>query len=202
VDASIPEIAMRFPLPPSVGSEVRRYGFHGLSYQYIVDTYEVARRGNVVVAHLGSGASLCALHDGISIDTSMGMSPLGGLMMGTRPGDLDHEQSGLLGVSGTTADVRVLEQRYESDERARTAIDLFTYIARKQIGGMIAALDSIDALIFTGGIGEHSRLVRDTICVGLTLAGIGSHVPVHVLATDENRAIARHVYGVLSSPRS
>lgn len=234
---TMPKLATLIPLPSSLGPEVRRYGFHGLSYEYIVSSYEMARDGRVVIAHLGSGASLCAVRDGISVDTSMGMSPLGGLMMGTRPGDLDpgvtlyllehgwtarqitavlNEGSGLLGVSNVSADVRTLQERYESDERAALALDLFCYTACKHIGSMLAVLNGLDTLIFTGGIGENSAFVRAKICEGLGFAGVvldhakneagnenissrDARTRTLVLATDENRMIARHVQSILTA---
>lgn len=235
--STMPALATRLPLAASLGPEIRRYGFHGLSYEYIVNTYDVARRGKVVIAHLGSGASLCALRDGKSVDTTMGISALGGLMMATRPGDLDpgvilyllrrgfgegqirltlNRKSGLLGVSELSADARVLEERYGSNERATLAIDLFCYIACKQLGSMAAALAGLEALIFTGGIGEHSALVRSLICERLRFAGVSldraknetgdsdisaaeSRVRIHVFPTNENLILARHTYRVLTS---
>jgi acetate kinase len=190
---ALPEIARRFPLPTSVGDGVRRYGFHGLSYEYLVSALEDARRGKVVMAHLGSGASMCALRDGKPADTTMGMTPLGGLMMGTRPGDLDpgilvylverglnagelsdllYRKSGLLGVSETSSDVRELAGRSASDARAAFALDLFVYQARKQLGAMIAALGGLDTLVFTAGIGEGSPDIRGRICDAFAFMGI------------------------------
>jgi acetate kinase len=233
--ATMPQLAKTLPLPASLGHEVRRYGFHGLSYEYIVSSCEAASQGKVIVAHLGSGASLCALRDGKSADTTMGISALGGLMMGTRPGDLDpgvllyllergwsaeqvnrtlNEESGLLGVSGLSADVRTLEEQYQTDDRAALALDLFCYLARKQIGSLLAVLDGLDTMIFTGGIGENSALVRRKICADLGFAGVTldiakneanatdistkeSRARVMVVHTDENRMIARHVYRIL-----
>jgi acetate kinase len=238
--AALPKIATRFPLPESVGPEVRRYGFHGISYEYIASQYDVARRGRVVAAHLGSGASLCALRDGVPLDTTMGISPLGGIMMGTRPGDLDpgvllyllgagwnperlgrtlNEESGLLGVSGSTSDMRALTEQYDSNPRAADAVDLFAYVATKHAGALIAVLGGIDTLIFTGGIGEHAPLVRAKICERLGFAGValdprrneageqrispeGSRAGVFALPTDENLTIARHVFHTLHTRRA
>lgn len=189
----MPPHAKRLPLPGSLGPELQRYGFHGLSYEYVVSALEEARAGRVVIAHLGSGASMCALSEGQPRDTTMGFSPLSGLLMGTRPGDLDpgvvlhltergwsaaaltdllYERSGLLALSETTGDVRALLQRSASDPRAAFAIEMFVYSARKQLGAMIAAIGGLDTLIFTGGIGEHASIIRAGICEPFAFAGI------------------------------
>ena len=190
---TMPEIAARFPLAYDLWNEgVRRYGFHGLSYEYIVDALGKAARGRVIIAHLGNGASLAAVRDGKSVDTTMGFTPTGGLMMGTRSGDLDpglllylvnekhydaakledavNHAAGLLGVSGVSSDMRTLEGSREP--RAALAREMFCYILRKHIGAMAAALGGIDTLVFTGGIGEHDAAVRWNACSGLAHLGI------------------------------
>ena len=188
----MPEIARRYPLP-AIDPLVRRYGFHGLSYEYIVSTG--VARGRCIVAHLGSGASMAALSEGKPIDTTMGFTPLGGIMMGTRPGDLDpgvllffmrsgaapavdalaallNEKSGLLGVSETTSDMRSLLAASSSDRRARAAVDLFVYIALKHAASLAAVLGGLDTVVFTGGVGERAAPVRAGICRGLAHLGV------------------------------
>jgi acetate kinase len=208
---SLPEVARRFPLPASVDAlGVRRYGFHGLSYEWT--TSELSLPGRVVIAHLGNGASMCAVKDGVSVDTTMGLTPAGGFMMGTRSGDLDpgvvvflletmsreqigrlvDHESGLLGVSGTTSDMKTLLA--SEDPRARLAVEMFCYQARKSVGALAAVLGGLDALVFTGGIGEHAAEIRDRICGGLAHLG---RFAVHVMAADEERVIARHVRRLL-----
>ncbi|NOS88737.1 MAG: acetate/propionate family kinase [Methylococcaceae bacterium] len=231
---SQPAVAQAFALPRQfTDAGIYRYGFHGLSYDYIagllptIDASLGAAR--VIVAHLGNGASLCALHKGQSIATTMSFSPLDGLVMGTRCGSLDasvvlylqdhyqmdvraiedllYHQSGLLGVSGISGDMRVL---LASDHpHAQEAIALFVYRIAREIGSLAAALGGLDALVFTGGIGEHAPAIRaligaQTAWLGLTLdagrnaAGVAcissfdSAVSAWVLATDENAVIARH----------
>jgi acetate kinase len=175
-----PPIARRLPLPPDLDPLLERYGFHGLSYEYIVSQLDDGS-GRTVVAHLGSGASLCALRNRAPVDTTMGFSALGGLMMGTRPGDLDpgvvlrlldtgydaarlsdlfYRKSGILGVSGSTAGMKTLIAKAHTDARAREAYDLFIYQLVKHLGAMIAVLGGLDTLVFTGGIGEHAPPVR------------------------------------------
>jgi acetate kinase len=234
----LPLVARRFALPKALAqSGIRRYGFHGLSCEYIVGHLGAALGSRAVIAHLGSGASLTAVHDGRSIDTTMGFSPTGGIPMGTRSGDLDpglllyllgkygdakalermvNHESGLLGISGLSADVRtLLAHRTEPD--AALAIDLFCYGARKAVGGLAAALRGLDTLVFTGGIGEHAAQVRKSICIGLSHLGItldevandgpvGSTVisqphgscRVWVVPTNEARMVARHVRSLLA----
>jgi acetate kinase len=232
----MPRVARLYALPRLLAEEgVVCYGFHGLSYEYVME--ELHRvdpgvaDGRVVVAHLGNGASMAAVRDGAGVDTTMGFSPTGGLVMGTRSGDLDpsvplflleewgltttqvsdlvNKQAGLLGVSGTSADMRDLLERRESDPRAAEAVALFCYQAKKFLGALTAALGGLDALVFTGGIGEHSSTVRERICEGLGFLGIrldpdrnaehapvisrdGDSVTVPVIPTDENLMVARH----------
>jgi acetate kinase len=194
----MPQLACLMSLPREFQDEgVRRYGFHGLSYEYVVNALRqdgVSIEGErIIVAHLGNGASMCALKGGLSVETTMGFSTLAGLMMGTRSGDLDpgallyllmeksmraeavqkllYERSGLLGVSGISSDMRELLRRRE-DPRAREAIDLFCYRARLHLAALTAALGGLDRLVFTGGIGANAPEIRDRICAGLAYLGI------------------------------
>jgi acetate kinase len=213
---------------------LRRYGFHGLSYTFLMGALSrlhdpAAVQGRVILAHLGGGASLAAVLDGQCIDTSMGFTPAAGLVMGTRSGDLDpglmsyfasHEkmaaadfqsminhESGLLGVSETSADMRDLLDREGTDSRAREAIALFCYQAKKWIGSFAAALGGVDTLVFAGGIGENAAPIRRRICEGLGFLGIeideqrnsrnasqispdSNSVTVRVIRTDEESVIA------------
>ena len=211
---------------------VRRYGFHGLSYDYIstklAADYPDLYAGRVVVAHLGNGASMCGLLGGRSIASTMGFSAVDGLPMGTRTGQLDpgvllylmteegmnadaitdliYKRSGLLGLSGVSNDMRTLEE--SDDPAAAEAIDYFVFRIRRELGGLAAALGGIDGLVFTGGIGEHSALVRERVCEGMgwigisidtaantqngpDLTGPGGSVTVLALATDEEGVLAR-----------
>ena len=242
----MPLVARLFGLPRRLSNAgVMRYGFHGLSFEYVVQTLK--DRGELqprtVVAHLGNGASIAALLNGVSIDTSMGMTPSGGLVMSTRSGDLDpgvmlyllrscdfsasdlddvtNRQGGLLGISETSSDARDLLAASPTDSRAKDAIDVFCYQARKLIGAYAAALGGIDALVFTGGIGENSPQVRAQICEKLEFLGIridaalnGANagmisanqngVVVRTVKTREEVMIARHVRDSLAkavSPR-
>ncbi len=234
-----PKVARLFAIPRELAdSGIRRYGFHGLSYEYIARRMAVqapdARR--VVAAHLGSGASMCAIQDGRSVESTMGFTAVDGLPMGTRCGALDpgvvlfliqdrgydakaietllYKQSGLLGVSGVSNDMRDLMASRE--RRAAEAIDLFVYHITRFVGSLAAALGGIDALVFTGGIGEHAPAVRERVCelshwLGLTLdrdanaAGgpristAGSAVSAWVIPTDEERMIAIHTGAVLGA---
>ncbi|MFA5923280.1 MAG: acetate/propionate family kinase [Methylococcaceae bacterium] len=229
-----PSVAQCFAIPRRFADEgVRHYGFHGLSYEYIASvlpTVEPALSdARIIVAHLGSGASLCALHKGRSIATTMGFSPLDGLVMGTRCGNIDpgvllylmdrhnmdvraleqllYHQSGLLGVSGISDDMRTLLA--SDDTRAREAIELFVYRVGREIGSLTAALDGLDALIFTGGIGEHSAVIRAKVCHQATWLGLDlddsaneaiatcistpdSKLSAWIVPTDENLMIAHH----------
>ena len=229
-----PAVAQRFAIPRRFADEgVRHYGFHGLSYEYIASvlpTVEPALAdARILVAHLGNGASLCALHKGRSIATTMGFSPLDGLVMGTRCGSIDpgvllylmdrhnmdaraleqllYHQSGLLGVSGISNDMRTLLA--SDDTRAQEAIELFVYRVGLEIGSLAAALGGLDALVFTGGIGEHSAVIRAKVChqaawLGLELdntanaatatriSTLNSELSAWIVPTDENRMIAHH----------
>lgn len=189
---TIPELAARYPLPRNLWQEgLRKYGFHGLSYEYILT--QIPQQGRSIIAHLGNGASLAAVRDGHCVDTSMGLTPTGGIVMGTRCGDLDpgvllflleekgytaaqlervlNHLSGLLGLSGLSGDMQVLLAARETDPHAAFAIDAFAYSVRKMIGGYLAVLGGADRLVFTGGIGEHAALLRELICAPLGALG-------------------------------
>ena len=244
--SSLPKVARMYALPGRFYEKgILRYGFHGLSYEYIMGELRALdaklAAGRVIIAHLGSGASMVAVKDGKSVDTSMGFTPLEGLVMSTRSGDVDpglllyllaqenmpakelnrllNKESGLLGISGTTADMRDLLAKAAHDPRAGDAVELFCYRARKYIGAYAAALEGLDALVFTGGIGEHAPRIRERICSGLEFLGIrvdssrneanaplistsDSRVNVRVIQTDEDRMIVRHVIAVLGRTTS
>jgi len=195
-----PAVARIYPLPYRLAEEgVHRYGFHGLSYESIMDQLRGlgggAAAGRIVIAHLGNGSSMAAVRDGRGLDTTMGFTPTGGLMMGTRCGDLDpgvllyllqvrgmrpqqvndlvNQEAGLLGVSGVSSDMRDLLAREATDPRTADAVALFCYQARKYLGAMSAVLGGLETLVFTGGIGEHAAPVRARICAGMEFAGIG-----------------------------
>lgn len=205
---SLPDVERRLPLPRALHDKgMMRYGFHGLSYQYIASRLPEYAQGRIIVAHLGGGASACAMKGEISVASTMGFSTLDGLMMGTRPGALDagavlhllgpkkmspkrvtdmlYHQSGLLGVSGISGDMRELIA--SKKPQAREAVELYCYLAAKQICGLLPALGGLDALVFTGGIGEHQAHVRDTIASHLRWLG---KFQILVIPTDEERVIA------------
>lgn len=201
----LPRVARLLPIPRKYEAQgVRRYGFHGLSYEFLMGELirtesEIAARGRIILAHLGNGASLAAVRDGKPVDTSMGFTPAAGVPMGTRSGDLDpglaghlartegmdakqfdelvYFKSGLLGVSETSSDMRDLLRREAEDPRAADAIALFCYQLRKWIGAFAAALGGLDTLIFSGGIGENAAAVRARICAGLGFLGIDLDQP-------------------------
>jgi acetate kinase len=237
-------VAELIPLPREIrDGGVQRYGFHGLSYEYIASVLpEVApdiARGRVIVAHLGSGASLCAMRDRRSIDSSFGFTALDGLCMGTRPGSLDpgvvlylfqnlrlspdevetmlYRESGLLGISGSSNDMRVLLESREAS--AKLAVDYFVYRAAKEIGALAAALGGIDGLVFTAGIGENSPEIRSRICKACAWLGIEldaeantrrgprisaatSRVSAWTIRTNEELMIARHTWSLLGLSRA
>jgi acetate kinase len=199
--ADMPDIARTLPIPKALRSEgIRRYGFHGLSCESIVHQLAGHLPPRLIVAHLGNGASVTAIRNGQSIDTSMGLTPTGGVIMGTRTGDLDpgvlvylirekrlnaaalenlvDHQSGLLGISGVDGDMRRLQEAASSSDDARLAIEMFCYAVRKQIAAMIAVLGGVDLVVFTGGIGENDEVARAMICEGLAWAGIGQPKPL------------------------
>jgi acetate kinase len=235
---TMPLVASLLPIPRRYAAAgVRRYGFHGLSYEFLMEELgrledPAATNGRVILAHLGNGASLAAVLDGRSIDTSMGFTPASGLMMGSRSGDLDpglvaylaraeqmtatqfqdmvNKASGLLGVSETSSDLRDLLAVEREDVRAAEAVALFCHQAKKWVGAFAATLGGLDTLVFAGGIGENSAVVRQRICAGLGFLGIELHhernmqnsplisvdaarVRVRVIRTDEELMIARSV---------
>jgi acetate kinase len=239
-----PTVAQLFALPRELrDAGIRRYGFHGLSYDYIASALRERdprlAHGRVIVAHLGSGASLCAMRDGKSIETTMGFTALDGLPMGTRCGALDpgvilyllrelkmsvdaiekllYHQSGLLGVSGISNDMR--ELLASRDPRAEQAVDLFVYRIVHELGALVAALGGLDGLVFTGGIGEHASEIRQRICercawLGLVLDNTAnergaerisaetSHVSIWAIPPDEERTIVRQTIKVLQTHRA
>ncbi len=237
---ALPERARRFALPKTLfDAGVKRYGFHGLSYEYVVESLGSKALGRAVLAHLGSGASMVAVRDGRAIDTTMGFTPTGGLVMGTRSGDMDpglavyllqHQgydaagldrlvngEAGLLALSETTSDMQRLLHERGADVRAALAVDVFCYQARKWVGAFAAALGGLDALVFTGGIGEHAPDVRREICSGLGHLGVAlddgrnaanekvvstdaSACTAYVVETDEECMIARHTRRVIGAP--
>jgi acetate kinase len=196
----MPAVAQSYPLPASAtGEAVIRYGFHGLSYEYLLgelakEAGPEAAAGRVIMAHLGNGASMAALHRGESRDTTMGMTPTGGLVMSTRSGDLDpgvilyllrekglsvaavntllNKQAGLLGVSGRSSDMQDLLAREATDAAAAAAVALFCYQARKFLGALTAVLGGLDTLVFSGGIGENAPIIRARICHNLEFLGL------------------------------
>ena len=191
----MPEIAQRLPLPQFLwDAGVRRYGFHGLSYESIVHSHPLAKQGRVIIAHLGNGCSMTALLDGRPVETTMGFTPAGGLMVSTRSGDLDpgvliylmdhkkfgpreierlvNQESGLKGVSGLSGDMRTLLSVQGANPQAALAIDMFCASVRQQIGAFAAVLGGLDRLIFTAGIGERAASIRGDICHGLNYLGI------------------------------
>jgi acetate kinase len=229
-----PELAQAFALPPAITDRgVRRYGFHGLSYEYIASALPgldaKAAAGRVIVAHLGNGASMCAIKAGKSVASTMGFTAVDGLPMGTRSGALDpgvvlylmdemkmdaraiekliYQQSGLLGVSGISSDMRALLESKEP--RAKLAVDLFIYRIGRELGSLAAALGGLDALVFTGGIGEHASAIRERVCRdaawlgidfdvvangagGPRISTVSSRVSAWAIPTNEELMIARH----------
>ena len=191
---NLPAVAQRFALPRAVyESGVKRYGFHGLSYEYLVQHLGAKALGKAVLAHLGNGSSMAAVDNGICLDTTMGLSPTGGLMMGTRSGDLDpgvliyllrtgknlnalehlvNREAGLLGVSGISADMQVLIESEASDPNAKLAVEMFCYQAAKAVASLAVSLGGLETLVFTGGIGEHASAVRELICQRLGFLGL------------------------------
>ena len=236
-----PGVAQAFALPKSITERgVQRYGFHGLSYEYIAQAlpqYDArSAAGKSVVLHLGNGASMCAVASGRSVASTMGFTAVDGLPMGTRCGNLDpgvilylleelkmdaraiekliYQQSGLLGVSGVSSDMRTLEQ--SADPAAKDAIDLFVYRIGREIGSLAAALGGLDALVFTGGIGENSRSLRERVCVDAAWLGVqldrvanqangprittaASRVAAWVIPTNEELMIARHTQRLIAA---
>jgi acetate kinase len=212
---TIPEVASHLPLPRQYfDAGIRRYGFHGISYESLVHHFGAKLPERAIFAHLGNGSSLCALRNGISIDTTMGLTPTGGIPMGTRSGDLDpgvilyllrnekldadgleslvNHQSGLFALSSGESDVKTLEERVRSnDPNATLALDVFGVSVRKAIGAYMALLGGVDLFVFTGGIGEHSNRIRSAATEGLERLGLTA-AKIQVVPTQEERQIARH----------
>jgi acetate kinase len=234
--AELAAVARVLPISKELQLEgIQRYGFHGLSCESIVHQIGNGLPSRLIIAHLGNGASVTAVKGGKSIDTSMGLTPTGGVIMGTRSGDLDpgvlvylmrdkkfdaamledlvDHRSGLLGISGVGSDMRRLREAASSNADARLAIQMFCYSVRKQVAAMIAALDGVDLVVFTGGIGENDGEARAAICGGLSWIGVSldkarnrsannpindpaSRCPVLVLASKEDEQIARHTWAL------
>lgn len=239
----LPEIARRLPIPGTYAAQgVRRYGFHGLSYAFLLEELErlagrAAAAGRLILAHLGNGSSLAAVRDRKSVETTMAFTPIGGVVMSTRSGDLDpgvvtylarREQwsadevedllshhAGLLGISGTSGDMRTLLAGEAHDPACRLAVDTYAYGIKKAIGALAAALGGADTLVFSGGIGEHAPAIRARVCDGLAFLGVqldparndvnapivsssASDVTVRVIPTNEELMIARAAYRLLT----
>jgi acetate kinase len=235
---TMPSVAKLLPVPRRIMKlGIQRYGFHGISYAFLMSELETltdkeSARGKIILAHLGNGASLCAVKEGKSLDTSMGFTPASGIPMGTRTGDMDpgviwflmqvekitakefsrliNHDSGLLGISETSSDMRDLLESRKSDSRAAEAIELFCYQTKKYIGAYAAVLEGLDTLVFAGGIGEHAPEIRAEICNGLKFLGIeldqdlnknneavistaSSRVTVRIIHTNEQLMIAKSV---------
>jgi len=211
---TMPEVASHLPLPQRYfDAGIRRYGFHGLSYESLVHHFGAHLPGRAVFAHLGNGASLCALRDGVSIDTTMGLTPTGGIPMGTRSGDLDpgvflyllrnqklgaeeledllNHQSGLFALSSGESDVKALETSVHSNPHAALALSVFAISVRKVIGAYAALLGGVDLLVFTGGIGENSDHIRSVAAGGLEFLGLTSD-KIQTVRAEEEPQIARH----------
>jgi acetate kinase len=245
--ATLPASAHLYAIDHDLATKhhLRRYGFHGLAYQSVLEGYaelsgHPVEQATLVALHLGHGCSAAAIRNGRSVDTSMGLTPLEGLVMGTRSGDVDpalvghlaraegvpvaeverwlNQRSGLLGLSGRSADMRELLDREREDPRARVAVEVFCHRARKYLGGYLAVLGGADAIVFSGGIGEHAPPVRARICAGLEWAGLvldparnaetvgrpgpvtaaQARLPAYVIPADEERVIARATLGRLT----
>lgn len=217
----LPELAQLFPLPRALWQDgIRRYGFHGLSYEFILQTLDVAAHGRMIIAHLGNGSSLVAVRDGHPLDTTMGLTPTGGVMMGTRSGDLDpgilldlmqakgysveqlahlvNQEAGLLGVSDLSPDMQVLLDKRGSEPHAAQAVAMFCYQLRKHIGALTTVLGGLDTLVFTGGIGEQAAPVRWEICQGLAHLGVAvdmqrNEAHARVISTAQSACCVRVV---------
>ncbi len=250
---TIPPVAKTFAIPKKYFDEgIQRYGFHGISYSYLMQELrkqnEVEANGRIILAHLGSGASIAAVKGGKCIDTSMGFTPAGGIVMSSRSGDLDpgvawflmqdrnasqngtgrdakafnnliNQQSGLLGISGLSADMQVLLHHEKENKDAALAVDIFCYQIKKYIGAYTAALGGLDTLVFSGGIGENASEIRSRICTGFEYAGISfnedknnknewlisdnrSKVKVYVIPTNEELMMANFVNNILENKKN
>jgi len=247
---TMPDYAYMYPLPYEQYTKhgIRKYGFHGTSHSFVanaaVDMIDKKHNTRVIVCHLGNGSSVSAVLDGKCIDTSMGLTPVQGLMMGTRCGDIGagalayltkqegltidetldmlNKKSGIVGISGKSSDLReVLEGREAGDDRCRLAVDMIAYIIKKYVGSYAAALDGVDALCFTGGIGENAALIREKVCAGLDYMGLnidpvknntrcgdardistnGSNGRILVIPTQEEYVIANDTYKVVTGQK-
>jgi len=239
---SLPEVAARLPIPEKFwDAGVRKYGFHGLSCESILHALGSDVPARLIVAHLGNGASVTAIANGHSVDTSMGLTPTGGIIMGTRPGDLDpgvllhilntkladadglakllNKQSGLLGISGVSSDMRALHEAAGGSARARLAMEMFARSTKKTIGSYVAVLGGLNLLVFTGGIGEHDAEVRAKICEGMecfgvrvdreanernagTISAADSGVRVRVVTSDEETQMARIAFRLMEKDQA
>jgi acetate kinase len=217
---TMPETASHLPLPQRYfDAGIRRYGFHGISYESIVHYLGEKLPARTIIAHLGNGASLCALRNGLSIDTTMGLTPTGGIPMGTRSGDLDpgvliyllrneklsadgmeellNHESGLFGLSSGESDVKKLEDLARAGQpKATLTLDIFTTAVRKAVGAYVALLGGIDLLVFTGGIGEHSERIRHSVTKGLEFLGLTAD-HIQIIPTQEEKQIVRHCRAAL-----
>jgi len=220
---TMPDYASTYPIPAELAErhQIRRYGFHGISHRYLLERYahltkREPRECNIVTMHLESGCSITAIERGRSVDNTMGLTPLEGLMMGTRSGDIDpsivallmreehltvdevigllNKKSGLMGVSETSLDTRILMEEYDSNPKAKLAMNMFTYRLRKAVGAYLAALGSVEAIVFGGGIGENGVFVRKLVCEGLRAFGL------EIDKEANERLIDRE--GILSQPGS
>jgi acetate kinase len=222
---TIPEVAAHLPIPQQYfDAGVRRYGFHGLSYESLVHHFGAQLPPRAIFAHLGNGASLCAVRNGKSIDTTMGFTPTGGIPMGTRSGDLDpgvliyllrnekldadklevllNRQSGLFAFSSGESDVKALEERSRgNDSHATLALNAFAIAVRKTIGAYMALLGGVDVLVFTGGIGEHSERIRSSATEGLESLGL-TRDKIQIVAAQEEQQIARHCRELMKQSKS
>lgn len=247
---TMPDYAYMYPLPYEQYTKngVRKYGFHGTSHYFVSeaakDMLDKKHNTRVIVCHLGNGSSVSAVHDGKCIDTSMGLTPVQGLMMGTRSGDIGagaiqymmdrdgisisemlnvlNKESGIIGISGKSSDLReVLEGMENGDDRCRLAVDMIAYIIKKYVGSYAAALDGVDALCFTGGIGENAALIREKVCSGLDYMGLnidptknnkrsgesrdistnGSAGRIFVIPTNEEYVIANDTYKIVTGAK-
>jgi acetate kinase len=217
---TMPEVASHLPLPQRYfDAGIQRYGFHGLSYESLVRRFGSRLPERAIFAHLGNGASLCALRNGRSIDTTMGLTPTGGIPMGTRSGDLDpgvflylmrneklgadeledllNHQSGLFALSSGESDVKTLEGRLPKDPLAALALEIFATSVRKIIGAYMALLGGIDLLVFTGGIGEHSNYIRSRATAGLEVLGLAAD-KIQAVRTQEEQQIAFHCRAMMT----
>jgi acetate kinase len=219
----LPELSTRLPIPGEYAAAgIRRYGFHGLSYEYVVRTLGADLPARAVIAHLGNGSSMVALRNGVPVDTTMGLTPGGGLVMSTRSGDIDpgiafaltrlvegdveavahmlEERSGLLALSGTSGDLARLVEASRAESRARFAVESYVRSAAQHAAALIVVLHGLDQLVFTGGVGTHNEVVRASITAALVFAGFD--FDVRIVPTDEERMIAYHALRLAADAES